>query len=122
MRIFIFFVGIFVCGCTKDVLPPAATPYVLTNNQVSAITQTTAFCNGSVEGDYGSDVFERGFCWSTGSTPTINNSRTINGAGTGVFSSQISVLIRNTNYYVRAYATNNAGTSYGRTILFRTLN
>lgn len=122
MRIFIIFATIFAYACTKDVTPPVATPYVLTNNQISSITQTSAFCSGSVEDDYGAEVFERGFCWTTGSIPTINNLRTINGGGKGPFSSQITGLFRNTIYYVRAYATNNAGTSYGRIISFRTLN
>lgn len=43
----------------------------------------------------------------------FTDSTTINGAGIGAFSSSIKGLIPNTIYYVRAYATNATGTSYG---------
>ena len=55
----------------------------------------------------------RGVCWSTSQNPTINDNKTTDGSGTGSFTSQLTGLSRNTIYYVRAYATNSAGTSYG---------
>ena len=58
-------------------------------------------------------VYARGVCWDTLPNPTINNSHTINASNTGSFTSSITGLTTRTTYYVRAYATNYAGTTYG---------
>ncbi len=63
---------------------------------------------------------ERGVCWSTTVNPTIANSHTIDGSGTGAFISNISGLTRGTLYHVRAYATNSVGTAYGTDVSFTT--
>jgi len=90
----------------------ASTPTVTTSS-VSNITQTSATCGGNVTSDGGATVTVRGVCWSTSSNPTTNNSHTTNGCGTGSFTSSITGLTANKTYYVRAYAINSAGTSYG---------
>jgi uncharacterized protein (TIGR02145 family) len=64
----------------------------------------------------------RGVCWSTGNTPTIADSKTTDGTGPGTFLSLITGLTDGTTYYVRAYATNDAGTGYGNTFSFATQN
>ena len=87
-------------------------PTVTTNN-VSNVTQTTATCGGKVTSDGGDAVTARGVCWSTSQNPTIEDQHTNNGTGTGSFTSNITGLTANKTYYVRAYATNGAGTSYG---------
>jgi len=69
-----------------------------------------------VTSDGGSSVSARGVCWSTGSTPSIADSKTTDGTGTGIFTSNITGLTSNTTYNVRAYATNGAGTGYGNAI------
>lgn len=94
-------------------------PSVTTNN-VTNITQTTATCGGNVTSDGGATVTVRGVCWSTSPNPTVNGSHTTNGSGTGNFTSNITGLTQNTTYYVRAYATNSAGTSYGEQKSFKT--
>jgi hypothetical protein len=66
-------------------------------------------------------VISRGVCWSTGTTPTIADNKTTDGAGAGSFSSNMTDLNGATIYYVRAYATNSAGTGYGMPISFTTL-
>lgn len=96
-------------------------PTVTTNN-VTNITQTTATCGGNVTNAGGGTVTARGVCWSTSQNPTINNSHTNNGTGTGSFTSSITGLSPNTVYYVRAYATNSAGTAYGNQRSFTTLS
>jgi len=83
---------------------------VLTTAIVSNILQTTATCGGNITSDGGATVTVRGVCWSTGTTPTITDSKTTDGTGIGNFSSAITGLTANTAYYVRAYATNNTGT------------
>lgn len=50
--------------------------------------------------------------------PTIAGSHTTDGTGKGSFSSSITGLTPGTVYYVRAYATNSAGTAYGNQLMF----
>ena len=85
----------------------------VTTTAISGITPTTATSGGNVTSDGGNAVTARGVCWSTTPNPTIANSKTVNGSGTGVFTSSLTGLTTNTTYYVRAYATNGAGTVYG---------
>jgi len=73
-----------------------------------------------VTSDCGATVTARGVCWSTGQTPTVADNRTTDGTGAGSFSSSITGLTPNTTYYVRAYATNSAGTGYGSAMSFTT--
>ena len=100
--------------------PDNTTVPVLTTATVSAITQITVQSGGNITSDGGAAVTVRGVCWSTSATPTIANSKTSDGTGIGSFASSISGLSGNTPYYVRAYATNSAGTGYGNAILFTT--
>ena len=93
----------------------------LSTNTVSSITQTTASCGGNIDSDNGASVTARGVCWGTGQNPTTSNSKTSNGTGIGSFTSSITGLTANTTYYVRAYATNSAGISYGAQDFFTTL-
>lgn len=97
------------------------TPTVLTSS-VSSITQTSAVGGGQVSNDGGAAVTSRGVCWNTNGNPTISDSRTINGSGTGSFGSSITGLAQNTTYYVRSFATNAAGTAYGNEISFKTIS
>jgi hypothetical protein len=98
----------------------AEAPFV-TTALFSDITQTTATNGGNVTSDGGSAVTSRGVCWSTVANPTIADSYTIDGMGTGEFFSNITGLIPNTQYYVRAYATNGFGTAYGNNLILNTL-
>ena len=94
----------------------------VTTNTVSSITTTSATCGGNVISDGGTTVTARGVCWSTSQNPTVSNSHTTNGSGTGSFISSLTGLTANTTYYVRAYATNSAGTAYGNEVSFTTTN
>jgi hypothetical protein len=98
-----------------------ATIPTLTTTAASSITGTTASSGGNITLDGGSAVTARGVCWSTSSSPTILNSKTIDGSGTGSFTSSITGLAAGTLYYVRAYATNGIGTAYGNEISFTTV-
>ncbi len=99
--------------------PPTYAPTVTTNT-ISSITATTATGGGNVANDGGATVTARGVCWSTTQNPTTANSKTSDGAGAGVFTSNITGLTENSTYYLRAYATNSAGTSYGGQVNFTT--
>ena len=84
------------------------------------ITAVSASCTGSITSDGGSTVTERGFCWSTSQYPVVTGSHIAVGSGTGSFTSSINNLTPSSTYYLRAYATNAAGTSYSSQISFST--
>ena len=95
-------------------------PPTVTTNDVTGITETTAVCGGNVTADGGAEITARGVCWSTSQNPTISDSHTTDGSGTGSFTSNMTGLTENTVYYIRAYATNSYGTSYGSQKSFTT--
>lgn len=99
-----------------------ATKPTVTTNSVSNITFESATCGGNVTDDGGANVTARGVCWSTSQNPTISDNKTTDGSGTGSFTSNLINLNENTTYYVRAYATNEKGTSYGEQKSFTTLD
>ena len=88
---------------------------------VSEVTETTAVTGGNVTSDGGGEVSARGVCWSTSQEPTVEGAHTTDGTGTGEFVSHLTDLNDNTTYYVRAYATNEQGTSYGEQMSFTTV-
>jgi len=92
----------------------------VTTTPATLITYTTASSGGNVASDGGAAVTARGVCWSTGINPTISNSLTSDGTGTGVFVSSLTSLLPGTVYHVRAYAINSAGTAYGNDVTFTT--
>ena len=98
-----------------------ATLPVLTTSPVNSVTADAAISGGNITYDGGGAITEKGVCWSTTSNPTIENSKTANGSGTGEFTSNITGLTAGTLYYVRAYATNITGTTYGDELSFTTL-
>lgn len=97
-------------------------PPTVSTASVTGITALTATGGGNVTNDGGATVTSRGVCWNTTGNPTTANSKTIDGAGTGSFTSQMTGLSPSTTYYVRAYATNSAGTAYGSQQIFTTLD
>ena len=94
---------------------------ILSTIAASSITTTTANSGGSISSDGGSTVTAKGLCWSTAINPTINDSKTSDGTGVGLFNSVITGLTFGTIYYVRSYAINSLGTAYGAQISFKTL-
>ncbi len=101
-------------------IPDPESP-VVTTSDVTDVTQNAAVSGGNVTDDGGSSVTARGVCWSTSQNPTVSDNHTTDGNGTGIFTSNITNLTANTTYYVRAYATNEKGTSYGEQKSFTTL-
>ncbi len=99
----------------------AAAPPTVTTTAESFVSTTFATSGGNVTNDGGGAVTGRGVCWNTTGSPTISDSMTSNGTGAGVFTSHLTGLIPGATYFLRAYATNNAGTGYGNEITFTTL-
>jgi len=102
-------------SCKKDEVPG------VTTSAMTDITGTTATGGGTITDEGSATTLMRGVCWSATPSPTINNNRTIDGAGAGSFISNISDLNHATSYYTRAYATNKTGTGYGMEVFFTTL-
>jgi hypothetical protein len=94
-------------------------PAVTTNN-ITNIGVYQATCGGIVTDDGDGIVSARGVCWSIAQNPTITKSKTEDSTGSGEFTSIMIGLSANTTYYVRAYATNIAGTVYGSQKSFKT--
>ena len=87
-------------------------PTVITS-VTSGAHSVQAACGGNVTATGGAAVTARGVCWNTSENPTTANSHTVDGTGTGAFTSSMTNLNNSTLYYVRAYATNSEGTAYG---------
>jgi uncharacterized protein (TIGR02145 family) len=106
--------GVPIWGLCPDGLPqlttsvPTAGSYIVNSG-------------GNISSDGGSNIIARGVCWSTSENPTIAlSTKTSDGTGLGTYRSIIEGLNLNTTYYVRAYASNLTGTSYGNQISFQT--
>ena len=101
--------------------PEAEKPTVVTKS-VGEVTETTAKVVGQVTADGGAEVTERGVCWNTAPAPEVIHYRVKDAeGGLGIFTLNLSNLESQTTYYVRAYATNEVGTSYGEEVSFTTL-
>ncbi len=92
----------------------------LTTIAVTSITSTTAASGGNITSDGGGTITARGVCWGISTHPTISGSHTTNGTGTGNFASSLTGLTTGSIYYIRAYATNSAGTAYGNELKIST--
>ena len=92
-------------------------PNGITTNEVTNVYYTNAICGGHIASSSGSPILARGVCWSTNHNPTLSDNHSSDDIGKGNF---ISILngITNNIYYVRAYATNSAGTAYGNELSF----
>ncbi len=95
---------------------PVLTTLPITNNIYPG-----AASGGNITLDGGSPITARGVVWSTLANPTVPSTRkTVDGTGTGTFTSIITQLqvIPGSTVYLRAYATNANGTAYGNEIMF----
>lgn len=81
---------------------------------ITAMTENSFTCKCEVKFQGGTQVKERGVCWST-SIPTISDNKEISGSGQGIFYCTIAkgINIQTTTYYARAYAINESGVAYG---------
>jgi uncharacterized protein (TIGR02145 family) len=104
----------FSVRCLKNSIPQVNT------NSVTNVATSTALVIGELSSDGGDQNTTRGFCYSTTSNPTVSNDTTMNGTGLGVYTDTLQNLTPSTTYYVRAYATNSVGTSFGGELTFTT--
>ena len=108
-------------GEQKSFTTGANLPSVTTSDPTN-VSSTTATVGGNVTSDGGAAVTERGVVYSTSQNPTTSSSKKTSGSGTGSFSVSLSGLSKSTIYYVRAYAINSRGVSYGEQKSFATKN
>jgi len=93
---------------------------VVATGSISSISFTSAVC-GIKQSAMGSSVItEKGICWSTSENPTENDTKAISTLGTDSSTVNLSSLTSGTKYYVRAYAKNAFGVSYGAQVSFTT--
>lgn len=112
----IILIIILVLSCEDKPVPPA-----ISTTAVTEISTTTAVSGGSISDDGGAPIISKGVCWNITADPTIDNDKTSEVGESLSFNSNITQLLPSTSYYVRAYATNSAGTSYGKSVSFKTL-
>lgn len=114
--LFIIAIMVMVQGCKKKGDPPQLTTIAVTD-----VTNNSAKSGGNIISDGGCEIIEKGVCWNTTGNPTIETGKkTINGKGADNFTSDLTGLEPAETYYVRAYATNGPGTTYGEEITFTT--
>ena len=92
------------------------------STQVNYYSNNSASSGGEIIADGGSSVIARGVVWGINPDPTIDGDKTNDGAGSGIFTSELTNLAESTTYYYRAYATNSNRTVYGSTYSFQTMN
>lgn len=102
--------------------------YILTYSNQNEITVPTIITSvtqgdgtfyitsgGDVPSDGGASVTQKGICWNTTGTPTLSDNYTIDGTGTGSYTTSLTFGTPGIIYYIKAYAINSEGTVYGDT-------
>ena len=100
----------------------ASLPSITTTN-VFDVEYSSAIIEGFINDDGGAEVIERGVCYSTLPNPTISDNDSYTqqcGQGVGKYACKLHDLQDNTIYYVRTYAINIKGVSYGNEVTFTT--
>ncbi len=101
---------------------PAPPPAVLSTQAISGITSSSAIAGGNITSDGGSAITERGVVYNITGNPTTAHAKVVaSSAGTGSYTVTIPGLSPATLYYVRAYAVNAGGTTYGDVVRLNTL-
>ncbi len=113
-------IGLF-SACNKNKTSASPEPQVLADVStiaISGITNNSAKSGGSI--NYTGTIYAKGVCWNVNQFPSVTDFKTNNGEGTGAFVSNLTELLPNQTYYLRAYATDAYGTVYGNEIKFTT--
>lgn len=106
----------YYAGTTTGTLPTVTTTSMLNNTTFTPfIAGTSARCGGTITLSGNPAVYDRGICWSASIPyPTLSDSFVVSTGGEliGDFTCDLTGLPANTIIYIRAYATNGAGTVY----------
>jgi Fibrobacter succinogenes major domain (Fib_succ_major) len=106
-------------GCNKENLILNSSVNTL---GITLITPVSATCSAVITSAGNSGIIEKGVCWSRSESATVNDNKAVVNAfpESQGFTEDICGLTSNTKYFVRAYATGNAGTVYGNELSFTT--
>ena len=115
----VFLIMIFTAGCEKDESKPIEVPTVITLS-ITEITANSAKSGGNIIDDGGAEVTSRGLVWCRNPDPTVEQHSGIanHGNGLGLYISELTGLSYSELYYIRAFAKNKAGISYGNELKF----
>ena len=87
------------------------------------VLKSSATSGGTITSDGGGTITDAGVVWSAANNPPTIADNKVSGSGTtGTFTASLTGLAMKTTYYLRAYATNAAGTGYGSVQTISTLN
>lgn len=112
-----------VSACKKKHESNAQTAPQITTMAITNVTATTASSGGNITSNGNADITASGICYSkTNQTPFLTDDTTKGTTASGSFISNMNNLTPGATYYVRAYAINSAGTSYGNVVSFATSN
>lgn len=92
----------------------------VSTNAPQNISFTTTTCGGKVLTDGALSITDKGICYGTSPSPTVNSQKISCGTGLGDFTCTLSNLRDSTVYYARAYAVNSKGIAYGEQVSWRT--
>jgi hypothetical protein len=117
--IYILLFSILVLSCTdqEEMEFPS-----ITTTSITSITNNRASSGGTVSNNGGSTLLSIGVCWNTSPNPTIDDSILLDSTGGSNFTSDISGLNADTTYFIRSFAANDTGISYGNELSFTTTN
>jgi hypothetical protein len=90
--------------------------------EISEIKARSAKSGGQFQDQYGQPPTNTGICWDTSENPTLESDCELAGEGFQDFNKEMTNLNAGMTYYVRAFATNSSGTSYGNQESFVTLD
>lgn len=108
-----------IFSCEKDEYPTPKAATVETT-EITSITGSSAVSGGQIITDGGHEISTKGICWDTIPDPTIGVARALDDSVSNIFTNILTGLRGNTTYFVRAFATNNGGISYGENKTFIT--
>lgn len=112
-----------------DYNPPIITNYTINTlatlpsvqtGGISGLTFTSVNLSGEITEEGGAPIIQKGFCMSNTPAPTLLNTVILNTESSSILSNAVSSLSESTIYYVRAFATNAMGTTYGDEVSFET--
>ncbi|MHA8055528.1 FISUMP domain-containing protein [Aquirufa nivalisilvae] len=108
--------GSNISNATETTITPSGLPIVSSVNVISKTYSTISISISNFD-DQGAAIQKKGLCWSYSNVlPTIQNNITNDGSGNSSFNTKLTSILNNQPVYIRAYATNSWGTSYGPTI------
>lgn len=94
----------------------------ITTDKFKSATNSSAIVGGTITADGGTEIIEKGVCYSKQVNPDLSDSVLVITGSTASFSATLQGLNDTTMYYFKAFATNSNGTFYGQQMAFNTVS